>query len=163
VTIVNLLRRGGINVTLAGLTIGVLRGSRGTVILPDTNLDAVFNHRFDMLILPGGQPGTQHLRNDLRVIQLLQKMASEQRIVAAICAAPAVLAAAGLLNGKRATCFPTCLDEFPSVSVQTDAIIEDGNIITSRGPGTAIDFALLLVERLTNHANRDAVEAGLVR
>ncbi|MFM2397756.1 MAG: hypothetical protein RLZZ144_1006 [Pseudomonadota bacterium] len=163
ITIVNILRRGGITVTLAGLSIGALRGSRGTVILPDASLDEVLENNFDMIVLPGGQPGTKHLRADQRVIHLLQKMAAENRYVTAICAAPSVLAAAGLLNGKRATCFPTCLDEFPEVNVQTDAIIEDGKIITSRGPGTAMDFALLLVERLSNRDNRNTVASGLVR
>jgi len=163
ITIVNILRRGGITVTLAGLSIGALRGSRGTVILPDASLDEVLENNFDMIVLPGGQPGTKHLRADQRVIHLLQKMAAETRYVTAICAAPSVLAAAGLLEGKRATCFPTCLDEFSAISIQTDAIIEEGKIITSRGPGTAMDFALLLVERLSSRANRDTVEAGLVR
>jgi 4-methyl-5(b-hydroxyethyl)-thiazole monophosphate biosynthesis len=163
ITIVNILRRGGITVTLAGLTSGALRGSRGTVILPDASLDEALENNFDMIVLPGGQPGTQHLRADHRVRQLLQKMAAEDRFVTAICAAPSVLAAAGLLEGKRATCFPTCLDEFSAISIQTDAIIEEGKIITSRGPGTAMDFALLLVERLSSRANRDTVEAGLVR
>ena len=163
ITIVNILRRGGINVALAGLTDGALRGSRGSVIVPDTTLNEALKHDFDMIVLPGGQPGTQHLRADSRVIHILQKMAAANRYVAAICAAPSVLASAGLLDGKRATCFPTCLDEFPAVNVQTDAIIEDGKIITSRGPGTAMDFALLLVERLTSRANRDKAESGLVR
>jgi 4-methyl-5(b-hydroxyethyl)-thiazole monophosphate biosynthesis len=163
ITIVNILRRGGITVTLAGLTSGALRGSRGTVILPDASLDEALENNFDMIVLPGGQPGTQHLRADHRVRQLLQKMAAEDRFVTAICAAPSVLAAAGLLEGKHATCFPTCLDEFSAISIQTDAIIEEGKIITSRGPGTAMDFALLLVERLSSRANRDTVEAGLVR
>lgn len=163
VTIVNILRRGKIDVTLAGLTAGALCGSRGTVILPDACLDAVLEHDFDMIVLPGGQPGTQHLRADSRVTHLLQKMVAANRYVAAICAAPSVLAAAGLLDGKHATCFPTCLDEFPSVNVQPDAIVEDGKIITSRGPGTAMDFALLLLERLSTCQHRDTIEASLVR
>ena len=163
ITIVNILRRGGINVTLAGLTDGALRGSRGSIILPDTTLNEALKLDFDMIVLPGGQPGTQHLRTDLRVIRLLQKMSAENRYITAICAAPSVLATAGLLDDKRATCFPSCLDEFPAANVQSDATIEDGKIITSRGPGTAMDFALLLVERLSNRANRDKVESGLVR
>jgi 4-methyl-5(b-hydroxyethyl)-thiazole monophosphate biosynthesis len=74
-----------------------------------------------------------------------------------------VLATAGLLDGKRATCYPTCLDEFPKVNLQTAAIVEDGNLITSRGPGTAMDFALTLLERLVGKTKRQEVEAGLVR
>lgn len=163
VTIVNILRRAGVSVTLAGLAPGALRGSRGTVVLPDSTLDEAMRHRFDMIVLPGGQPGTNHLRADARVRELVRQMAQRDAYVAAICAAPSVLAAAGLLDGKRATCFPTCLDEFPGVDLQTAAVVEDGKLITSRGPGTAMDFALTLVERLVGKAKRQEVEAGLQR
>ena len=163
VTIVNILRRAGVSVTLAGLNAGALRGSRGVTIVPDTTLDAVLHDSFDMIVLPGGQPGTRHLQADARVLKLVQQMAELEKYVTAICAAPAVLATAGLLDGKRATCFPTCLDDFPDVHLQSAAIVEDGKIITSRGPGTAMDFALLLVERLAGTAVRADVEAGLVR
>lgn len=163
ITVVNILRRARINVTLAGLTSGTLKGSRSISILPDAPLNVVLHDAFDMVVLPGGQPGTRNLQADPRVLQLVQKMARDGKYVAAICAAPAVLATAGLLSGKQATCFPTCLDEFPDVSLKSAAIVEDGNIITSRGPGTAMDFALLLVERLAGKAKRDEVEAGLVR
>ncbi|MEI7456039.1 MAG: DJ-1 family glyoxalase III [Nitrosomonadales bacterium] len=163
VSIVNLMRRAGITVTLAGLTTGPLKGSRGIVLLPDTTLNAVLHDSFDMIVLPGGQPGTGHLQADARVLQLIKQMASQDKFVAAICAAPMVLAAAGLLDGKRATCYPTCLNDYPKVLLQTTAIVEDGKLITSRGPGTAMDFALLLVERLAGKLKRDEVEAGLVR
>lgn len=163
VSIVNILRRGGINVALAGLHAGALRGSRGVQIVPDTTLDAVLHDNFDMIVLPGGQPGTDHLKADARVLKLLQHMNDAGKQIAAICAAPSVLATAGLLDGKRATCYPTYLDGFPKVKLQTAAVVEDGNIITSRGPGTAMDFALALVERLAGKSRRDEVEAGLVR
>ncbi len=163
ITIVNILRRGGVHTTLAGLTDGALRGSRGIVIVPDTTLDAVFNQDFDLVVLPGGQPGTRNLKADARVLQLLQRFAAQGKFVAAICAAPSVLAEAGLLNGKQATCYPCCLEDYPQVQVQTSALVEDGKLITSRGPGTAMDFALLLVERLTNASTRQTVAAALVR
>lgn len=163
ITLVNILRRGGISVTLAGLSQGALRGSRGIVIVPDTTLDAVFNQDFDLVVLPGGQPGTRNLKADTRVLQLLQRFAAQGKLVAAICAAPSVLAEAGLLNGKQATCYPSCLEDYPQVQVQTSALVEDGKLITSRGPGTAMDFVLLLVERLTNASTRQTVAAALVR
>lgn len=163
VTVVNILRRAGVTVTLAGLREGALRGSRGITLQPDTTLNAVLNDDFDMLVLPGGMPGTRHLQADARVLKLAQDMALNGKYVTAICAAPMVLATAGLLAGRRATCYPTCLDEFPDVLLQTTAVVEDGQLITSRGPGTAMDFALTLAERLTGKARRDEVEAGLVR
>jgi protein deglycase len=163
VTVVDILRRAGVSVTLAGLTSGTLRGSRGVMLMPDTTLNAALAHSYDLVVLPGGQPGTNHLKADARVLKLVQQMAQQEKYVAAICAAPSVLAAAGLLDGKRATCFPTCLDDFHRVNLQTAAVVEDGKLITSRGPGTAMDFALTLVERLTGQAKRIEVEAGLQR
>jgi 4-methyl-5(b-hydroxyethyl)-thiazole monophosphate biosynthesis len=163
VTIVNILRRGGVTVSLAGLTGGALRGSRGITLQPDTTLGAALEQEFDMIVLPGGQPGTNNLKADPRVLQLLQKMSVQEKYVAAVCAAPSVLATAGLLEGKRATSFPNALNTFPNVNLQAAAVVEDGKLITSRGPGTAMDFALTLLERLVGADKRAEVEAGLVR
>lgn len=163
VTIVNILRRGGVSVSLAGLTSGALRGSRGIILQPDTTLEASLNKEFDMIVLPGGQPGTNNLKADARVLQLLKGMHAQGKYVTAICAAPSVLATAGLLDGKRATGFPATLNNFPNVNLQAAAVVEDDKLITSRGPGTAMDFALTLLERLVGAAKRVEVEAGLVR
>jgi 4-methyl-5(b-hydroxyethyl)-thiazole monophosphate biosynthesis len=116
-----------------------------------------------MVVLPGGQPGTNNLKADPRVLKLMQQMAHQEKYVAAICAAPSVLATAGLLDEKQVTCFPGALDTFPQVMLQSSAVVEDGKLITSRGPGTAMDFALTLVERLAGKEKRLAVETGLQR
>ncbi len=163
VTVIDILRRAGIDVTCAGLDAHPVRASRGTMLIPDTTLDAALKQKFDMIVLPGGQPGTNHLKADARIIALLQLMAQQDKYVAAICAAPAVLAAAGVLDGKHATCFPGSLDAFAKVRQQTASVVEDGKLITSRGPGTAMDFALTLVERLAGKARRQEVEGGLQR
>ena len=163
ITIVNILRRAGVTVTLAGLAAGSLRGSRGVLITPDTTLDEALTHNYDIVVLPGGQPGTNHLKADTRVLQLVSAMAKQDKYVAAICAAPSVLAAAGLLDGKKATSFPGALTPFDKVTVQTTAIVDDGKIITSRGPGTAMDFALHLAELLVGKEKRNEVEAALQR
>ncbi len=163
VTIVNILRRAGIEVTLAGIAKGPLCGARNITLMPDTTLDAVLHEDFDMIVLPGGQPGTDHLKADARVLELVKRMADEGKFVAAICAAPSVLAAAGLLDGRQATCYPGYLKDAPSVHLRTAAVVEDGTVITSRGPGTAMDFALTLAEKLAGKARRNEVEAGLVR
>jgi 4-methyl-5(b-hydroxyethyl)-thiazole monophosphate biosynthesis len=163
ITVLNILRRAGIEVVSASLDGQPIRGSRGTLIVPDTSLNEALTRNFDMVVLPGGQPGTNNLNADARIIQLVQNMAVQGKFVCAICAAPSILAAAGLLDGKRATCFPGALNAFPLVSLQAQAVVEDGKLITSRGPGTAMDFALTLVERLVGKAQRDAVEANLVR
>ena len=163
VTVIDILRRAGITVVSAGLDAQPVRASRGTVLVPDTTLDEALQHPFDMVVLPGGQPGTNNLKADARIISLAQQMAKEDKYVAAVCAAPSVLAKAGLLDGKRATSFPGSLDGFPKVNRENAVVVEDGKLITSRGPGTAMDFALTLVERLAGRAKRDEVEAALQR
>ena len=117
------------------------------------------------MVLPGGQPGTDNLNADARLHQLLKNMAEADKWLAAICAAPQVLAHAGLLNGYRATAYPGALTsaDWPQIQLCDDAVVTDGKRITSRGPGTAMDFALTLIELLTDKVTRDKVAAGLVR
>ena len=165
VTVVDLLRRAGIDVITAGLDEQPVRASRGVTLLPDMSLDAALQLEFDMIVLPGGLPGADHLRDDPRVIDLLKKMAAADRYTAAICAAPRVLAHAGLLDGKRATSFPGALDvdAIPGIDYQEAPVVMDDKVITSRGPGTAMDFALALIETLVGRRKRDEVEDGLQR
>lgn len=162
ITVIDILRRAGITVVSAGLNMHPVKASRGTVLIPDSTLDAALESTYDMVVLPGGQPGSNNLRADQRILTLLKHMNQRNKYVAAICAAPSVLAAAGLLDGKRATSFPGVLDAFPRIQQQSDAVVVDGNIITSRGPGTAMEFALKLVELLAGSVKRQEVEAGLV-
>ena len=165
VTIIDLLRRAGVEVITAGLDNQPVTASRGVVLLPDTDLDSVLQQQFDMIVLPGGLPGADHLDNDPRIHALLTRMAEQGKYTAAICAAPKVLANCGLLDGKQATSYPGVLDQMnlPKVNVDLKPVIRDGKVITSRGPGTAMDFALELIETLMGRDKRDQVEAGLVR
>lgn len=165
VTIIDLLRRAGIQVVTAGLDAQPVKASRGTVLIPDTTLDKAVQHDFDMIALPGGMPGASHLRDDARIQMLLKKMASTHKYTAAICAAPKALAKAGLLDGKRATSFPGALDDSDVKNLQysEQAVVVDGHVITSRGPGTAMDFALTLIELLVDKAKRHEVEKSLQR
>lgn len=163
VTVIDILRRAKIEVVSASLDAQPVRASRGVMLLADTTLESALLQEFDMIALPGGQPGSNNLKADARIIALLQKMAAQGKYVAAICAAPSVLATAGLLDGKQATCFPGALDPFPLVQQQHAAVVTDGKLVTSRGPGTALDFALTLVELLTGKAKREEVTAGLQR
>jgi 4-methyl-5(b-hydroxyethyl)-thiazole monophosphate biosynthesis len=165
VTIIDLLRRAGVEVVVAGLQPGVVKASRGVQLLPDTSFDAVMNNDFDMIVLPGGMPGAKNLREDARVIACVQRLHAAGKTIAAICAAPTVLLEAGVLAGKRATSYPGFLDVMQpaGVTVVEAAVVEDGNVVTSRGPGTAMDFALVLIERLCGVETRQKVEAGLIR
>jgi 4-methyl-5(b-hydroxyethyl)-thiazole monophosphate biosynthesis len=118
-----------------------------------------------MVVLLGGMPGAKHLNEDPRISVLLRRMAGNGRYLGAICAAPMALAEAGLLAGKRATSFPGFLDKMnlPDVTYLTDSVVQDGKIITSRGAGTAMDFALHLIELLLGKSKRNEVEAALQR
>lgn len=162
ITIVDLLRRAGVEVTTAALHGTEVIGSHGIRIGADEALDDALAGSYDMVVLPGGLPGADHLEQDPRVRELLQAMARAGRYTAAICAAPKVLAAAGLLEGRRATSYPGFLDGYAVEQVE-EAVVRDGHVITSRGPGTAMDFALALIERLLGEARRREVEAALQR
>ncbi len=163
VTLIDLLRRAGIEVTTAGLTPGIVKASRGVQLVPDVTLDIALQDAYDMVVLPGGMPGAANLKADPRILRLLKDMAAAGKYTAAICAAPMVLAEAGVLDGRQATSYPGFLDDLPGVVVSTAAVVQDGKVLTSRGPGTAMDFALALVEILTGVDERQRVEAALVR
>lgn len=163
VTIIDLLRRAGIEVVSAGLNPGVVKASRGVQLVPDLTLDSALQDEYDMVALPGGMPGAAHLKSDPRILQLLKGMAAAGKYTAAICAAPMVLAEAGVLEGRQATSYPGFLDGLPGVTVSAAAVVQDGKVLTSRGPGTAMDFALALIEALAGADKRQQVEAALVR
>ena len=165
VTIIDLLRRAGIEVVTAGLEDGPVTASRGVVLIPDTDLGQVLEDDFDMIVLPGGLPGADHLDADPRIHSLLHRMAEQERYIAAICAAPKVLLNAGLLDGREATAYPGAIDGLMSENSRllADAVVTDGKVVTSRGPGTAMDFALTLIERLLGADKREEVETPLMR
>jgi len=163
VTIIDILRRAGIEVVTAGLASGPVRASRGVVLVPDTLLDQVLSQEFDMIVLPGGKGGADRLAEDERVRDLLLRAFEQGKYIAAICAAPRVLAESGLLKGRHATSFPGILDDQTGIHLSKAPVVQDGRIITSRGPGTAMDFALELVRLLLGDAARAQVEAPLQR
>ena len=165
VTITDLLVRAGIQVTTAGLDEQPVIASRGMKLIPDTTIDAVINNTYDLIVLPGGLPGADHLRDNSHVQQLLKKHASNKKLIAAICAAPKALAAAGLLDNKTVTCYPGSLSSasLNNTTIKSSAIEIDGKIITSRGPGTAMDFALKLIELLEGKEKYLEINKQLVR
>ena len=165
VTIIDLLRRAEITVVTAGLDEAPVKASRGVMLIPDVELSSVVEQTFDMVVLPGGLPGADYLNDDCRIHRLLCQMNEKGKWIAAICAAPKILASAGLLENKKVTSFPGSLEGYDvsGMIYSTSAVVVDGNIVTSRGPGTAMDFALTLIELLCGNEKRKAVEKPLQR
>jgi len=165
ITITDLLVRAGITVTTCGLDEQPVKASRGTTIIPDTSIDKVLDTAFDLIVLPGGLPGSDHLRDNPQIQSLIKKQATSNKYVAAICAAPKALAEAGLLDGKTATSFPGVLAalENDAITISENPVEIDGNIVTSRSVGTAMDFALSLIELLEGKEKRDEINQSLAR
>jgi protein deglycase len=150
---------------LEAITITDLLVRAGVKVIPDTSIDQVMEQDFDMIVLPGGLPGADHLRDDANVQALIKKQFAAGRYLGAICAAPKALAQAGVLEGRTATSFPGALSALndDSITISDRSIEIDGPIVTSRGPGTAMDFTLKLIELLEGIEIRDQVEKKLAR
>ena len=149
VTIVDVLRRAGLEVCVAGDTGAPVRGAHGLSVQPDRSLDAVQSDQVRMDVLPGGVRGAERLRDDPRVQALLRAVHSRGGWIGAICAAPLALRPAGLTGGRTLTSYPGFEDQVADAAAYvTDRVVVDGGLVTSRGPGTALEFALTLVARL---------------
>jgi 4-methyl-5(b-hydroxyethyl)-thiazole monophosphate biosynthesis len=163
VTPIDILRRADVEVIVAGLKKDTIRGAHGVVI----KTDIVFDNSaidVDALILPGGMPGAENLAGCLGIGDIVRRMASSKKIVAAICASPAlVLFPAGVLKGKKATCFPGMEKHFSSdVKFVKDDVVEDGEIITSRGAGTAAAFGIKIAERLVGREKAGMIASQML-
>lgn len=162
VTIIDVLRRAAIRVTTVSLTDHVtIHAAHGIKIAADTTWSAINLDDFGAIVLPGGSKGTDILKDDTRVLDAVRQFAKEGRHVAAICAGPTVLAKAGVLNGRTATCYPTCAEELGN-SYENAPVIADENIITSQGPGTALLFALVLVQHFKGEEEALAVADAML-
>ncbi len=162
-TPIDVLRRAGVEVTVAGVDSAVVKGAHGVIFQTDTTL-AELGEKPDAVILPGGLPGSENLANSEAVKQLVQAVNAAGGICAAICAAPGLaFSKFGLLAGKKATCYPSFEKHFdPSTIFSEDRVVVDGNIITSRGPGTALEFSYQLVETLVDKATADQLREGML-
>ena len=150
VTIVDILRRGEIEVTTAGLKKDLIVGSHNISIKADVYYKDVREEEFDILILPGGQPGSTNLKKDVLVLNWIKKRFSAGHALAAICAAPTVFQEAGIARGLKITSYPGEKPVFSESLYKTDSVVKDKNVISSRGVGTAIEFALALVAELNS-------------
>lgn len=158
VTPVDILRRAGIQVTVAGVGKTEVTGSNGLRILADTRVEQV-QELPDVLVLPGGAQGAANLRDSAEVSGLIHRMAEARKLIAAICAAPAVvLAKTGVLDGRKATCYPGYEKTLPGKIYFSDhRVVSDDGVITSRGPGTALEFSLQIVRELVGKEVADVI------
>jgi 4-methyl-5(b-hydroxyethyl)-thiazole monophosphate biosynthesis len=148
-TVVDVLRRAGVEVTTMGISgKRQIAGSHGIHLVADAVYEDIAFEELDGIVLPGGMPGTNHLKEHEGVVEQVKKFAAEGKLVAAICAAPSVLGYAGVLQGKQATCYPGFEGQLTGATPKADPVVCDGNVITGRGMGAAIPFALALTEYL---------------
>jgi protein deglycase len=162
IAIVDVLRRSGANVTLAGIETLHMTASKGVKIVADRLLSECTEEVFDLIALPGGMPGAEHLRDSLLLLAFLKRQADEGRFIGAICASPAVvLHPHGFLHGRRFTCHPNFTDGLTDGQLVADTVVVDRNLITSRGAGTAVDFALALVGLIYGSQTTGAVRKGM--
>jgi 4-methyl-5(b-hydroxyethyl)-thiazole monophosphate biosynthesis len=162
VTIIDVLRRAELRVLVASTAPGPVRGSHDIEVSADTALAAVAADSVDMIALPGGMPGAANLARDPQVQRLIRELAGAGKYTAAVCAAPIALAAAGVHRGKRVTCFPGFEPQLEGGTVVEDRVVVDGTLVTSRAPGTALEFALTLVGVLRGQTVRAEMARGML-
>lgn len=162
-TVVDLLRRAGIEVTTVSVTEELLvRGSHNIPVKADCLFEEADIDGQDMLVLPGGMPGTKNLAAHEGLVEALGRFYREEKYVAAICAAPTVFGELGFLNGREAVCYPGMEEKLLGAVVGETAVAVSGHVITSRGLGTAIDFALRLIEALAGASAAEQIAQSVV-
>lgn len=161
-TVVDVLRRAGVDVKMLSLSGRRVTGAHDIAVVADQTLAAAAAETWDAVVLPGGMPGSDTLRKNARVRALVRSQFESGRLVAAICAAPMALAAAGILRGRRATCYPGCEGELDGAKVVRQRVVSDRNVVTSRGPGTALEFALVLAEKLAGKKTASTLRKGML-
>ncbi len=160
---VDLLRRAGAHVTMASISSSLaVQGSHGITVQADALASSLSLDEFGLLVLPGGMPGTLNLLKSELVKQTVLQFAQKEKWVAAICAAPSILGELGLLQGRKATCYPTAEEKCTGALLTREEVCTDGHFITGRGLGAAIPFALTLVNVVAGPADRQRIKDAIV-
>lgn len=160
IAVIDILRRAGVDCTIAAQHDGkFVTGKTGIQVVADELFPAVRDQTFDLLVLPGG-PGARHLRKDPNILEMVRKQVEEKRLTGAICAAPIVLHEAGVLEGRKYTAHFCAKSELTEI-MEDQEVVWDENIATSQGAGTAISFALSLVERLFDSEKADKIRKAI--
>lgn len=159
ITVTDILRRAGMEVVLASLRGSTVESSHGIKLMADARLEELRLKGFDALLLPGGDPGWRHLANSAAVLDAVRAFDADRKLIGAICASPLVLAKAGVLERRTATCYPGLESELPR---PRDAdVVVDGHIVTARGPGAAMEWALTIVELLAGKSAASQLRVAL--
>ncbi|WP_458701165.1 DJ-1 family glyoxalase III [Sulfurospirillum sp. 1307] len=162
ITIIDILRRADIDVVTAGLERRCVKGAHGIEIKTDLHVDDVKSNEFDMIVLPGGMPGSLNLKNSSKIKSLLGEMDHDGKLIGAICAAPIALNEAGVLKSSY-TCYPSFEEDIKrSKYISSEDVVSDQNIITSNGPKSAIKFSLTLVEKLISKDKKEEIQRQLL-
>lgn len=162
IAVVDVLRRAGAKVTLASVDESTIHASKGVVFMADALIRDCVEIPYDLIVLPGGIPGAENLKNSKELETVLKRQAGAGKLYAAICASPAVvLYHHGLLKAGQGTCHPGFAKIIDNGNILNEAVVVNGNCITSQGAGTAITFALTLVECLYDKSRRDEVAMGM--
>jgi len=164
VTIIDVLRRAGVRVVVCGLEdTGLVASQGGVYIRPDSTLELLDANNIDGIVLPGGWGGTQRLAKSESLLRALKMLHASNKLIGAICAAPYALSQAGILEGKKFTCYPGVESKINDGNyTNIDAVVRDGNLITSKGPATALEFALALVENLYDNTQSAEIAKALL-
>jgi 4-methyl-5(b-hydroxyethyl)-thiazole monophosphate biosynthesis len=163
VTVIDILRRAEIEVVIAGLKDGLVEGAHKIKMLPDLSMDKIKQSEYDGIVLPGGFPGFENLGNENRVLDMVRQMDKEGKYIAAICGAPSVLIKAEILLNRKATVSPAGRAQVEACAKYVeDRVVVDGKLITSQSPGTAMEFALKLVEVLAGEEKMKQIKAQTI-
>lgn len=166
IAVVDILRRANVEVVLASLDGEAVIGRSNITIEADAALPEVMDDDWDMVVLPGGMPNAKLLRDDANVRTVVERLKNERKSIAAICAAPTILAAYGITAGMRVTSYPSCQSEMeklqPSSVYVDESVVKDDFLITSRGPGTAVEFSLNLVAKLCGEIKSEEIRQSIV-
>ncbi len=163
VTVVDIMRRSQIVCDIVAVSHDlIVPSARDVKIVADIMIDDAVSNQYDMIVLPGGIDGTENLANDKRVVELLKRQLKRGAKIGAICAAPTVLERHGMADGKSITCHPVAREAIKNAHLKDEPVVKDGLLITSQGPGTALKFALDIVEELLGKEKKEELKKALL-
>ncbi len=162
ITPIDLMRRAGLDVLIAGLSKREIKGAHGITIACDTTVAEIHLQPFDAVVLPGGFPGTSNLLNSDMVLEIVRNNYRENSVTAAICAAPQILDKSGVLNNKPFTCYPSVQEQISHGTFTNEPVVISGNVITGRAAGSSIEFGLSIIASLLGQNSADEVKQKIV-